>query len=177
MLAQTNLGESNRDVPYAQRLTDVEQRSNTAVSAAQNDEKEAKAHWQDDMNELSRESSQAGDAFQQLQKAKARLDNDLNGHKDKRLERDIQEKVQDIERIESPAAQGGNNPDDQYSQEPAPQSSPSWQDPVPPVLGESHKDIPPALQAAEQEAEQAAMNQAPEAEPASQPDMPEPTSQ
>jgi len=152
-----DLGESNRDMPYAQRLSEVEEQSNAAVSAAQNDEMEAKTHWQNDMNELTRESSQAGDAFQQLQKAKARLDNDLNGHKDKRLERDIQDKLADIERIESPAAGG-----EQDAQEPAPQSAPSWQDPQPPpVLGESHNDIPPALQAAEQQAEQAAMNQVP----------------
>jgi len=136
----------------------VEQRSNEAVRAAENDKDQAKQAWKSDMQELGSESDAAATAFEQLKKSKARLDADLQGHKDLRYEKDIKAKAADIERIEGLQMSNEEMPQPANVETSEENPRAPGENDVPPVLGESQHDIPSALQAAEEEAENAVNN-------------------
>lgn len=74
---------------FRERLHIVEKRSNRIAKNALKKEKRASRSWEAETKKLKEQSKGALAAMALLKKAKARMDKDLHGHKDRKLERKI----------------------------------------------------------------------------------------
>merc|ERR1712054_306567 len=102
-------GNFNQD-DYSDQLSQAESDAEDTVAQAQQDRQAAedrKMAAEDKMSDLKQQASQG---LKQLKKAEARLAMDLNGHTDTQLEKDIENKVADMEQAVERNEELGESP-------------------------------------------------------------------
>lgn len=145
---QASLGQSQfpeNTGSYRQQLKATEDEAHAMVSAAQNDKAAAQAAKEKVDSQLNEQGEMAKIGMQQLEKSEAQLHRDLNGHRDSDLERDIENKAEEIESQQSATTEQTSSEDSSSSDGVQADFS------APTKLGESQN--PSALEAAEMAAE------------------------